>query len=116
MDLYQSTRSHVFPITSATLSAEFGIPPENLPETESVKEASAKNPAKRVTKFYYTCKVCQYSSQNKISMLTHTRRCLKIKLVWQICKKEYGLVDYAEKHINEAHKGKFDVETTMKAD
>ena len=49
-------------------------------------------------------------------MLTHTRRCLKIMLVCQICKKEYELADYAEKHINEALKGKFDVETTMEAD
>ena len=104
------------PITSATLPAEFGIPLKNLPETKSVKEASAKNPAKRVTKFYYTCKVCQHSLQNKISMLTHTCRCLKIKLVCQICKKEYESADYAEKYINEAHKGKFDVEATMEAD
>ena len=80
------------PITLATLPAEFGIPPESLPETESVKEASAKNPAKRVTKFDHTCKVCQHSLQNKISMLTHTCRCLKIKLVCQICKKKYKSV------------------------
>ena len=40
------------PITMASLPAEFGIPPESLPETESVKEASSINPAKRVTKFY----------------------------------------------------------------
>ena len=68
------------PITMASLPAKFGIPPESLPETESVKEVSSKNPTKRVTKFYYTCKICQHSSQNKVSMLTHTCRCLKIKL------------------------------------
>ena len=95
------------PITLASLPAEFGIPPESLPETESVKEVSSKNPTKRVTKFYCTCKICQHSSQNKVSMLTRTRRCLKIKLFCQICNKEYKSVDYAEKHINEAHEGKY---------
>ena len=95
------------PITTASLPAEFGIPLKSLLETESVKEASSKNPTKRVTKFYYTCKICQHSSQNKVSMLTHTQRCLKIKLFCQICNKEYESADYAEKHINEAHEGKY---------
>ena len=72
------------PITAASLPAKFGIPPESLPETESVKEASSRNPTKRVTKFYYTCRICQHSSQNKV---THMRRCLKIKLFCQICNK-----------------------------
>ena len=103
------------PINVASLPAEFGIPPESLPETESVKEASSKNPAKRVTKFYYTCKICQHSSQNKVSMLTHMRRCLKIKLFCQICNKEYESANYAEKHINEAHKGKYVMESPMEA-
>ena len=79
--------THV-PITSANLPAEFRIPLESLPETKSVRDASARNLTKRVTKFSYTCKVCQYSLQNKINMLTHTHRCLKIKLVCQICKKK----------------------------
>ena len=107
---YQVTR---VPITVASLPAEFGIPPESLPETESVKEVSSKNPAKRVTKFYYTCKICQHSSQNKVSMLTHMCRCLKIKLFCQICNKEYKSADYAEKHINEAHEGKYVVVSPM---
>ena len=95
------------PITAASLPAKFGIPPESLPETESVKEASSRNPTKRVTKFYYTCRICQHSSKNKVSMLTQTRRCLKIKLFCQICNKEYESADYTEKHINEAHEGKY---------
>ena len=40
--------THV-PITSASIPAEFRIPQESLPETENVKEALAKNLAKRVT-------------------------------------------------------------------
>ena len=95
------------PITTASLPAEFGIPAVSTPETESVKEASSRNPTKRVTKFYYTCRICQHSSQNKVSMLIHTHRCLKIKLFCQICNKEYESADYTEKHINEAHEGKY---------
>ena len=101
------------PITVASLPAEFGIPQESLPETESVKEASSKNLAKRVTKCYYTCKICQHSSQNKVSMLTNTCRCLKIKLFCQICNKEYESAVYTEKHINEAHEGKYVMELPM---
>ena len=94
-------------ITMADNPPKFGIPPECIPKTENVKEVSAENPAKKITKFYYTCKVCQHSSQNKISMLTHTRRCLKIKLICQVCGKEYESADYAEKHIKEAHRGEY---------
>ena len=103
------------PITTASLPAEFGIPPESLPETEGVREASSRNPTKRVTKFYYTCKICQHSSQNKVSMLTHTHRHLKIKLFCQICNKEYESADYMEKHINEAHEGKYVMVLPMEA-
>ena len=95
------------PITMANIPPEFGIPPECIPETENIKEVSAKNLAKKITKYYYTCKVCQHSSQNKIGMLTHTRRCLKIKLICQVCNKKYESVDYAEKHIKEAHGGEY---------
>ena len=98
-----------------SLPAKFGIPPESMPETESVKEASTKTWAKRVTKFYYTCKICQHSSQNKVSMLTHMHRCFKIKLFCQVCNKEYESADYTEKHINEAHKRKYVMELPMKA-
>ena len=59
-------------VTSLPVSLEFRILPQNLPETESIKEGSSKNPAKKVTKFYYTCRLCPHSSQNKASMMTHT--------------------------------------------
>ena len=59
-------------VTSLPVPLEFGIPSQNLPETESIKERSSKNPAKKVTKFYYTCRLCPHSLQNKASMMTHT--------------------------------------------
>ena len=45
-------------IEKTDIPAEFGIPLECIPETETVKEVSAKNPAKKITKIYYTCKIC----------------------------------------------------------
>ena len=84
-------------VTSLPVPLEFGIPSQNLPETESIKERSSKNPAKMVTKFYYTCRLCPHSSQNKASMMTHTRRCLNIKLVCIVCNKAYDSSEYLEK-------------------
>ena len=92
-------------VTSLPVPLEFGIPSKNLPETESIKERSSKNPAKKVTKFYYTCHLCPHSSQNKVSMMTHTRRCLNIKLVCVVCNKAYDSSEYIEKHINDVHNG-----------
>ena len=92
-------------ITSLPVPHEFGIPPASLPKTENVKERSTRNPAKKVTKFYCTCHFCSHSSQNKSSMMTHTRRCMNIKLVCVICNKAYDSSDYIEKHINEIHDG-----------
>ena len=51
-------------ITSIPIPNEFRIPAKSLPETENVKEKSAKNPAKKITS-YYTCRVCGHSAQNK---------------------------------------------------
>ena len=67
-------------ITSVPIPIEFRIPEASLPKTENVKIPSTKNPAKKVTCFYYCCRVCFRSSQNKPSMMTHTRKCLCIKL------------------------------------
>ena len=92
-------------VISLPVPPEFGIPPQSLPEMESVKKRSVKNPAKKVTRFYYICCLCPHSSQNKVSMMTHTRRCLNIKLVCAICSKAYDSSEYIEKHINEAHNG-----------
>ena len=92
-------------VTSLPVPPEFGIPPQSLPEMENVKERSVKNPAKKVMRFYYICRHCPHSSQNKASMMTHTRRCLNIKLVCAICSKAYDSSEYIEKHINDAHNG-----------
>ena len=97
-------------VTSLPVPLEFGIPSQNLPETESIKERSSKNPAKKVTKFYYTCHLCPHSSQNKASMMTHTRRCLNIKLVCVVCNKAYNSSEYIEKHINDVHNSQCTVE------
>ena len=99
-------------VTSLPVPLEFGIPSQNLPETESIKERSSKNPAKKVTKFYYTCRLCPHSSQNKTSMMTHTRRCLNIKLVCVVCNKGYDSSEYIEKHINDVHNGQCTAEVT----
>ena len=97
-------------ITSVPIPVEFGIPLESLPKTENIKVVSTKYPVKRVTHFYYNCRICSHSSQNKPSMMTHTSRCLQIKLVCNICKKEYELSKGAENHINEVHEGHCDPE------
>ena len=92
-------------VTSLPVPHEFGIPPQSLPETENIKERSVKNSAKKVTKFYYICCFCPHSSQNKALMMTHTQRCLNIKLVYAICSKAYDSSEYIKKHINDAHNG-----------
>ena len=92
-------------VTSLPVPLEFRIPPQSLPEMESVKERSVKNPAKKVTRFYYICCLCPHSLQNKASMMTHTRRCLNIKLICAICSKAYDSSEYIKKHINDAHNG-----------
>ena len=60
-------------VTSLPVPLEFGLQPEMYPKTKLVKEPSKKDPSKRVTKFYYGCRRCPHSSQNKPSMYTHTR-------------------------------------------
>ena len=92
-------------ITSIPIPNEFGVPVESLPETEDVKERSAKNPAKKVTHFYYACHVCGHSAQNKPSMMTLMCKCLNIKLVCATCGKEYNSANYAEKHVTDIHGG-----------
>ena len=96
-------------ITSVPIPIEFGIPEANWPETENIKAPSTKNPAKKVTHFYYHCQLCSHNSQNKSSMMTHTRRCLQIKLVCKLCRKENESTEGIESHINEAHKGHYDL-------
>ena len=96
-------------VWSTPVPIECGIPIISIPESESVKVPSAANPAKKVSCFYYNCKHCAKSSQNKTSMMTHTRHCLSIKLVCGGCEKEYDSSEAMERHINEAHKGDVDM-------
>ena len=103
-------------ITSIPIPNEFGIPVESLPKTENIKERSMKNPAKKITRFYYNYCICGHSAQNKPSMMTHTRKCLNIKLVCALCNKEYDSADYAERHIKDAHDGQCSSKTSSKSD
>ena len=47
-------------------------------------------------------------------MMTYTRKCLSIKLVYIICNKEYDSSEYAEKHIKEMHDGQCSPEALSK--
>ena len=96
-------------IRSTPVPLEFGIPVISVPLSESVKIPSTTNPAKRVTRFYYHCRHCTKSAQNKSSMMRHTRHCINIKLACQKCGKEYDSSEYIEKHINEMRGGDIDM-------
>ena len=43
-------------------------------------------------------------------MMTHTRRCLNIKLICGGCGKEYDSSDVIEKHINKVHNGDIEMD------
>ena len=101
-------------ITSLPVPLEFGLQPEMYPETESVKESSKWDPSKKVIKFYYGCRKCPHSSQNKLSMYTHARRCFNIKLVCPQCQKEYESSEGIDRHIAEVHDGKCEVPVISK--
>ena len=97
-------------IRTTPVPIECGIPAISIPESENVKLPSAMNPAKKIMRFYYNCKRCTKSAQNKPSMMTHTRRCLNIKLICGGCGKEYDSSDAIEKHINEVHSGDIEMD------
>ena len=86
---------------STPVPLEFGIPKVSVPLLENVKIPSATSPAKGITRFYYRCRHCTKSAQNKPSMMTHTCRCINIKPVCGKCGKEYDSSEYIEKHIDE---------------
>ena len=92
-------------VRTTLVPIEFRIPKITVPELENVKIPSVANPAKKISRFYYNCKHCTKSSQNKVSMMTHTCQCINIKLVCGGCSNEYDSADYMEKHINKAHRG-----------
>ena len=88
-------------VRTTPVPIEFRIPEISVPESENVKIPSIANPAKKISRFYYNCKHCTKSSQNK----AHTHWCINIKLVCGGCDKEYDSANYMEKHINEIHGG-----------
>ena len=59
-------------VTTTPVPIEHGILELSIPESENVKYPSATNPVKKLTQFYYHCKHCSKSSQNKASMMNHT--------------------------------------------
>ena len=92
-------------VRSTPVPLEFGILEISIPLSDNIKIPSATNPTKRITRFYYHCRHCAKSAQNKASMMMHTRRCINIKLVCGKCGKEYDSSVYIEKHIDEMHGG-----------
>ena len=100
-------------ITKLPLTPEYGIHPNCIPELVSVREWCDKKKEK-VNKFYYRCHVCQHESQNHSSMLTHTRRCLKIFLVCGACGKNSLSVSGLEEHAGKVHSG--DLEPKMQTE
>ena len=91
-------------VSRLPIAPEFGIDPDYLPELVTIcKWSKSKN--KKVNKLYYQCKVCQHEAQNRASMLTHTRRCLKIFLQCKLCGKLYQGVGGLEEHIEKFHEG-----------
>ena len=100
-------------ITKLPLTPEYGIHPNYIPELVSVHEWCDKKKEK-VDKFYYHCHVCQHESQNRSSMLTHTRRCLKTFLVCGTCGKNFISVSGLEEHASKVHSG--DLEPKMQTE
>ena len=96
-------------VKSTPVPLEFGIPEISIPLSENVKIPSTTNPIKRITRFYYHCRHCTKSAQNKASMMTHTHHCINIKLVCGKCGKEYDSSVYIEKHINKMHGNDIDM-------
>ena len=76
-------------VKSLPLAPEYGIDDDYWPELVSVHEWDDKK-QERVDKLYYRCRICRkHKAQNRVSMLTHTRRCMKIFLVCGVCNKSY---------------------------
>ena len=77
-------------VSKLPIGPELGINPDFLPDLVNVHEWSkSKGKGKKVDKIYYQYTVCQHESQNRASMLTHTRKCLRIFLQCKICGKLY---------------------------
>ena len=60
-------------VRTTPVPIEFGILEASVLESENVIIPSVANLAKKISRFYYNCKHCTKTSQNKVSMLTHMR-------------------------------------------
>ena len=89
-------------IIKLPLAPEHGIDPDYWPGLVMVREWCNKKKEK-VDKLYYQCQVCKHELQNRASMLTHTRMCLKIFLVCGICGKSYLSISSIEEHAEKIH-------------
>ena len=95
-------------VKSLPLTPEFGIDDDYWPELIPVREWDDKKKEK-VDKLYYHCRIChKHESQNRASMLTHTRHCMKIFLVCGACDKSYLSVKGLADHVTSAHEGILD--------
>ena len=92
-------------VTSFPIPHKSGTPAGSPPETKNIKERSAKNALKKVMKFHHACQFCPHPPQNKPSTMTHTHKCMNIKLMCVIHDKAHDSAEYIEKHINEVHEG-----------
>ena len=101
-NLDPATKTILYP-RSLPLAPDFGLDPEFFPENVICTEKSAKS-GKMVDKFYYHCRVCKdHSSQNRLSMCTHTCKCLNIKLGCPLCPVTYDAADSLHNHIVKVH-------------
>ena len=94
-------------ITKLPLVPEYGIDPDYWQELVQVREWCDKKQDK-VDKLYYQCHIYKHESQNRASMLTHTRRCMKIFLVHGICNKSYLSISSIAKHAEKHHNNELD--------
>ena len=93
---------------SLPIVPDFSIDPELYPENITHTEKSAMS-GKMVDKFYYRCHICKgHSSQNRLSMCTHTHKCLNIKLRCPLCQVTYDSADYLQGQITKTHGGSLD--------
>ena len=88
-------------ITKLSLVPKYEIDPDFWLELVQFREWCNKKQDK-IDKLFYQCPICKHELQNRASMLTHTRWCMKIFLVCGICNKSYfsvsGIAEHAEKH------------------
>ena len=82
-----------------------GVEKDFLPVNSQREEPKKKGDI--VTKSYYTCVICNHSSQNRASTINHTRWEMNIKLACHLCNYAVDASDSLTKHIRKIHHGQF---------